>query len=93
MRRRLSGTDLFLARSAELRQVARDFRDDRDRLVLSSATLPGSSGGPVLNRRGRAVGVVERENVREQLGQITIRAYTATPTRYLAELREPALRA
>jgi len=34
--------------SAELRQVARDFPNERDFLVLSSATLPGSSGGPVL---------------------------------------------
>lgn len=75
--------------SAELRQVARDFRDERDYLVLSSITLPGSSGGPVLTRRGRAIGVVEQENIREQIGHNPIHAFTATPALYLAELREP----
>jgi S1-C subfamily serine protease len=74
--------------SAQLRQVARDFRGEREFLVMSSTTLPGSSGGPVLSRRGRVVGVVEQENMREQLGQNSVHAFTATPTLYLAELSE-----
>ena len=75
---------------AEVRQIARDFRDERDFLVISSVTLPGSSGGPVLTRRGRAVGIVEQDNIREQVGQNTIHAFTATPALYLQELREPS---
>jgi len=75
--------------TAELRQVTRDFRGERESLVISSVTLPGSSGGPVLSRRGRAIGIVEQENIAERLGERTIHAFTATPARYLAELRLP----
>lgn len=75
---------------AELRQVALDFRGERDSLVMSSATLPGSSGGPVISRRGRAIGVVEQENIAERLGEAPIHAFTATPARYLSELRDPS---
>lgn len=32
-------------------------RDERDRIMYSIATLPGSSGSPVLNRRGQIVAV------------------------------------
>jgi hypothetical protein len=74
---------------AELRQIAPNFRDERDSLVISSVTLPGSSGGPVLTRRGRAVGVVEQQNIGEYQGQNVIQAFTATPARYLTKLREP----
>jgi S1-C subfamily serine protease len=73
--------------TAELRQVARDFHDERDSLVISSQTPPGSSGGPVLSHRGRAIGVVEQQNMGERIGEETSRIFLATPARYLAELR------
>ncbi len=75
--------------SAELCQVGRDFRGDRESLVLSSATLPGSSGGPVLSRRGHAVGVVEQENMAERLGERPFHSFTATPAFYLRQLPQP----
>jgi S1-C subfamily serine protease len=74
--------------SAELRQVTRDFRGDRESLVISSVTLPGSSGGPVLSHRGRAVGIVEQENIGEHQGKSPIHAFTATPARYIRELEK-----
>lgn len=76
--------------TAELRQVTRDFRGERESLVISSVTLPGSSGGPVLSRRGGAIGVVEQENIAERLEAAPIHAFTATPARYLADLRRPS---
>ncbi len=75
--------------SAEVRQVTKDWREKWDSLVISSKTHPGSSGGPVLSHRGRAIGVVEQENSGERLGQPTIQAFTAVPTRYLLELQNP----
>jgi hypothetical protein len=75
--------------TAELSQVGRNFTTERDALVLSSATLPGSSGGPVLSRRGRAIGVVEQENMSEREGEPLSHSFTATPAWYLTELREP----
>jgi len=74
---------------AELNQVGRNFTTERESLVLSSATLPGSSGGPVLSRRGRAIGVVEQENTSERLGEGLSHSFTATPALYLTELQEP----
>jgi S1-C subfamily serine protease len=75
--------------TAELNQVGRNFTTERESLVLSSPTLPGSSGGPVLSRRGRVVGVVEQENMTEQLGEGLSHSFTATPALYLAELWNP----
>ncbi len=75
---------------AELCQLPLDPGREWESLVISSDTLPGSSGGPVLSHRGRAVGIVEQENMGERLGQRPIHAYTATPARYLAELLQPS---
>ena len=38
--------------TGELRQVTRDFRGVRDSLMISSVTLPGSSGGQFLAAGG-----------------------------------------
>jgi V8-like Glu-specific endopeptidase len=43
---------------AELHAITQDFRNERDSLIISSVTRPGSSGGPVLSERGFATGVV-----------------------------------
>lgn len=72
--------------TAELRAFPQAVRNERKHLVLSSTTLPGSSGGPVLSRRGRAIGVVEQENVGERSGQRPFHTFTATPAFYLAEV-------
>ncbi len=74
---------------AQVRQIGSIIRDQRDSIVLSSTTLPGSSGGPVLSRQGRAVGVVDQENIGERLGHAPILAFTATPAFYLTDLRKP----
>jgi S1-C subfamily serine protease len=76
--------------TAELYYVGQNFRSERRSLVLSSATPPGSSGGPVLNRRGRAIGVVEQERIDERLGEHPSSVFTATPALYLDEVRQPA---
>jgi S1-C subfamily serine protease len=68
---------------ADLRQVGTDFRNEWESLVISSVTLPGSSGEPVLSRRGKAIGVVERENIAERLGEAPVHTFTASPARYL----------
>jgi S1-C subfamily serine protease len=74
---------------AELCQVTPDYAGQWESLVISSETFPGSSGGPVLSHRGRAVGIVAQENTGEYQGQPPIRAFPATPARYLAELLGP----
>lgn len=75
--------------TAELRHVARDFRNEWDSLVISSVTDPGSSGGPVLSRRGRVIGVVDQQKVAEYQGHAPVHAFTATPARYLSEIQAP----
>jgi hypothetical protein len=74
--------------TAELRCITTDYRN-QEHLVISSVTLPGSSGGPVLSKRGLAIGVVEQENVGEHLGGRVVQAFTATPAFCLANLPNP----
>jgi S1-C subfamily serine protease len=74
---------------AELHAVTQDFRNERDSLIISSVTRPGSSGGPVLSERGFAIGIVDQENMGERLGERPINFFTATPTRYFRELQLP----
>jgi hypothetical protein len=75
--------------SAELRSVTTDFRGEFEHLVMSSVTRPGSSGGPVLSKRGRAIGVVEQDNEGQHLDGRVVHAFTATPALYLAKLCNP----
>lgn len=71
--------------SAELHQIAPQYVSDRSSLIISSTTHPGCSGGPVVDLRGFAVGVIEQENMLDL--KSGLRAYfSATPTYYLREL-------
>ena len=74
---------------AELHAVTQDFRNERDSLIISSVTRPGSSGGPVLSDRGFAIGIVDQENIGERLGERPVNFFTATPARYLREIDLP----
>ena len=72
---------------AELHAITQDFRNERDSLIISSVTRPGSSGGPVLTARGFATGIVDQENMGEHLDERPISFFTATPSRYFRELQ------
>jgi hypothetical protein len=80
---------------AELHSTPKRYASPRDSLIVSG-THPGCSGGPVIDHRGFAIGVVEQENIIEQKAG-TNTYFSATPTRYLRELvssvavSEPAL--
>jgi Trypsin-like peptidase domain len=76
--------------SAELISVPRPYTSTRDKLLLSSVTRPGFSGGPVLSNRGFAIGVIEQENESESLERKTPLVYcTATSARYCKEVLFP----
>lgn len=77
------------AASAELHTVTQDFRNERDSLIISSVTRPGSSGGPVLSARGFAIGIVDQENMGERLDERPVNFFTATPTRYFRDIQLP----
>lgn len=47
----------LVATSGEINAVLPNYQRDRDFLMISTRTAPGSSGGAVLDRRGRLVGV------------------------------------
>jgi len=57
----------------------------RDSLIISSTTHPGCSGGPVLDFRGFAVGVIEQENTLELRAGANA-YFGATPAHYLREM-------
>ena len=72
---------------AELHSVTQDFSGERDSLIISSVTRPGSSGAPVISERGFAIGVVDQENIAERLNERPLSFFTATPTRYFREVQ------
>jgi hypothetical protein len=71
--------------SAELHQIAPEYVSDRNSLIISSSTHPGCSGGPVVDHRGFAVGVIEQENTLQLKSGLRV-YFSATPTYYLEEL-------
>jgi S1-C subfamily serine protease len=71
--------------SAELHSIAEKYSSPRTSLIISSVTHPGCSGGPVLDLRGFAIGVIEQENALEQKAG-TSAYFSATPAYYLREL-------
>lgn len=70
--------------TAQLHQIGSKYPSDRDSLVIS-ATQPGFSGGPVIDLRGFAIGIVEQENISEVAAGAKS-FYSATPAHYLSEL-------
>jgi hypothetical protein len=71
--------------TAQLHQIGRKY-SERDSLIISSSQ-PGCSGGPVLDTRGHAIGVVEQESISEEQGRVTS-FFSATPAHYLSELMQ-----
>lgn len=70
--------------TAELHSIAEKYSPARISLIISS-THPGCSGGPVLDVRGFAIGVIEQENALEQKAGVSA-YFSATPAYYLTEL-------
>jgi hypothetical protein len=72
--------------TAQLHQIGTKYPSEpgRDSLVIS-ATQPGCSGGPVMDARGFAIGIVEQENIL-QLEAGANSYFCATPAHYLSEL-------
>jgi len=70
--------------TAQLQQVAIEYPSGYDSLIIS-ATQPGCSGGPVLDMRGFAIGIVKQEN-RLQQEEGTSSFFSATPAHYLSNL-------
>lgn len=77
---------LFHAR-ASIHATPLDYRG-RKKLVISSITRPGCSGGPVISIGGFVVGIVEQENNLEQ-ANTTHTFFTATVAHYLSEIMPP----
>ena len=73
---------LYQAR-AELHTISQKY-SLRDSLIISG-THPGCSGGPVVDMRGFAIGVIEQENILERKGG-TNTYFSAIPTHYLREI-------
>ena len=73
--------------SAELHSISQKYSSSRDSLLISG-TQPGYSGGPVIDLRGFAIGVIEQENTFEHKGGMNA-FFSATPTYYLRELVPP----
>ncbi|MGD0469967.1 MAG: serine protease [Terriglobales bacterium] len=68
---------------ATIHAIPTDYRG-RSKLVVSSITRPGCSGGPLISERGFVVGIIEQENnlvVEHQ----TYAFFTATLAQYITE--------
>jgi hypothetical protein len=70
--------------TAQLQQVAIEYPSGYDSLIIS-ATQPGCSGGPVLDMRGFAIGIVKQENRLENEEGVSS-FFSATPAHYLSKL-------
>jgi S1-C subfamily serine protease len=70
---------------AEVHAIAKDYGGGREKLIVSSITRPGCSGGPVISERGFAVGVIEQENM-SQTGNQTYSFFSATMAHFVREL-------
>jgi hypothetical protein len=70
--------------TAEVHSIAMDFRG-RDKIILSSVTHSGCSGGPLISERGLVVGVVEQENIADAARPIGS-FFSATMARDVSEL-------
>ena len=70
--------------TAELHSIAQKYSPPRTSLIISS-THPGCSGGPILDSRGFAIGIIEQENALEQKAGVSA-YFSATPAYYLREL-------
>jgi S1-C subfamily serine protease len=68
--------------SAEVHSIGERYPSHRDSLIISKVTYPGCSGGPVVDLRGSAIGVIEQENDLE-LTEGTHDFYSSTPVHYL----------
>ena len=70
--------------TAQLHQTGIKYPSERDSLIIS-ATQPGCSGGPVVDARGFAIGIVEQENILQQEAGVNS-FFCATPAHYVKEL-------
>jgi hypothetical protein len=75
----------------ELHSIPKRYPSPRDSRIMSSTTHPGCSGGPVIDLRGFAIGVIEQENMLEmRAGTSTF--FGATPAHDLKEFVGSAAR-
>jgi hypothetical protein len=72
---------------AAIHAITTDYRE-RSKLVVSSITRPGCSGGPLISERGFVVGIIEQEN-NLVVEQQTYAFFTATLAHYIMELMHP----
>jgi S1-C subfamily serine protease len=61
----------LLAHSGELNAKITSYQDRQQYLLISNAVSPGSSGSPVLNLEGEAIGIVVRSFETEHEGGVT----------------------
>lgn len=69
---------------AEIHSIPKEFQG-RDKIILSSVTHPGCSGGPLISGRGLVVGIVEQENIAEAARPIGS-FFSATMARDVSEI-------
>lgn len=78
-------TALFHA-VAHIHSIPTDYRG-KSKLVVSSITQPGCSGGPLISERGFVVGIIEQENILVVERQ-TYSFFTATPAHRITEFMQ-----
>ena len=78
----------FIPSEGTVLTVGKKYGTNLQSLLISRITTPGFSGGPVISSSGRVIGVVEQENVLQELEHAQSVFISATPARYIAELIE-----